>query len=113
MDGGIDNLYLNFNILNNEVFETGCDDKLLEVAERAVVRNKGFAVEGKQPCVGTIWAPDDFWKMEIAERGVYLDGLKRLGVDVLMDESWKAKKKEDGTWDLRSFKIVLGIDMAR
>lgn len=25
--------------------------------------------------------------------------------------SWKAKKKEDGTWDLRSFKIVLGIDM--
>ena len=62
MDGGINNLYLNFNILNNEVFETGCD-------ERAVVRNKGFAVEGKQPCVGTIWAPDDFWKMEIAERG--------------------------------------------
>ena len=77
-------MYLNFNILNNEVFETGCDDKLLEVAERAVV-----------------------------ERGVYLDGLKRLGVDVLMDESWKAKKKENGTWDLRSFKIVLGIDMAR
>lgn len=113
MDGGIDNLYLNFNILNNEVFETGCDDKLLEVAERAVVRNKGFAVEGKQPCVGTIWAPDDFWKMEIAERGAYLDRLKRLGIDVLMDEGWKAKKKEDGTWDLRSFKIVLGIDMAR
>lgn len=53
-------MYLNFNILNNEVFETGCDDKLLEVAERAVVRNKGFAAEGKQPCVGTIWAPDDF-----------------------------------------------------
>lgn len=79
MDGGIDNLYLNFNILNNEVFETGCDDKLLEVAER----------------------------------GAYLDRLKRLGVDVLMDEGWKAKKKEDGTWDLRSFKIVLGIDMAR
>lgn len=75
MDGGIDNLYL----LNNEVFETGCDDKLLEVAER----------------------------------GAYLDGLKRLDVDVLIDESWKAKKKEDGTWDLRSFKIVLGIDMAR
>lgn len=48
-------MYLNFNILNNEVFETGCDDKLLEV-----VRNKGFAVEDKQPCVGTIWAPDDF-----------------------------------------------------
>ena len=42
-----------------------------------------------------------------------MDGLKRLGVDVLMDEGWKAKKKEDGTWDLRSSKIVLGIDMAR
>ena len=113
MDGGINNLYLNFNVLNNEVFEIGNDDKLLEVAERAVVRNKGFAAEGKQPCVGTIWAPDDFWKMEIAERGAYLEWVKRLGVDVLMDESWKAKKKEDGTWGLRSFKIVLGIDMAR
>lgn len=72
-------MYLNFNVLNNEVFETGCDDKLLEVAER----------------------------------GAYLEGLKRLGVDVLMDEGWKAKKKEDGTWGLRSFKVVLGIDMAR
>lgn len=91
----------------------GIDDKLLEVAERAVVRNKGLAAEGEQPCVGTIWAPDDFWKWEIAERGVYLEALKRLGVDVLVDEDWKAKKKKDGTWDLRSYKIVLGIDMAR
>ena len=95
-------MYLNFNVLNNEVFETGRDDKLLEVAERAVVRNKGFAAKDMQPCVGTIWVLDDFWKMEIAERGAYLDGLKRLGVDVLMDEGWKAKKKEDGTWGLRS-----------
>ena len=79
-------MYLNFNVLNNEVFETGCDDKLLEVAERASVRNKGFAAESKQPCVGTIWAPDDFWKMEIAERGAYLEWVKRLGVDILMDE---------------------------
>ena len=52
MDGGINNLYLNFNVLNNEVFEIGNDDKLLEIAERAVVRNKGFVAEGKQPCVG-------------------------------------------------------------
>lgn len=59
--------------------------------------------------MGTIWVPDDFWKMEIAERGAYLDGLKRSGVDILMDK----EKKEDGTWGLRSFKIVLGIDMAR
>ena len=28
MDGGIDDLYLNFNVLNNEVFETGNDDKM-------------------------------------------------------------------------------------
>lgn len=52
--------------------------------------------------MGTIWAPDDFWKWEIAERGAYLEGLKRLGVDVLMsdwgDKGWKAKKKEDGRW---------------
>lgn len=106
-------MYLNFNVLNNEVFETGCDDKMIVVAERAVVRNKEFAAEGKQPCVGTIWAPDDFWKMEIAERGAYLEGLKRLGVDVLMDEGWKAKKKEDGYLGFKKFKIVLGIDMAR
>lgn len=72
-------MYLNFNILNNEVFEMGIDDKLLE----------------------------------IAERGAYLEGLKRSGVDILMDEGWKAKKKEDGTWDLSSYKIVLGIDVAR
>lgn len=100
-------MYLNFNVLNNEVFETGCDDKLLEVAERAVVRNKEFAVEGQQPCVGTIQTPDDFWKMEIVERGTYLEVLKRLGVDVLMndwgDKGWKAKKKEDGTWDFKEF----------
>ena len=73
MDGGIDDLYLNFNVLNNEVFEIGSDDKLLEVAERAVVRNKGFVAEAKQPCMDTIWVPDDFWKMEIAERGAYLE----------------------------------------
>jgi hypothetical protein len=106
-------LYLNFNILNNEVFEMGIDDKLLEIAKRAVVRNKELAAKGEQPCVGTIWAPDDFWKWEIAERGAYLEGLKRSGVDILMDEGWKAKKKEDGTWDLSSYKIVLGIDVAR
>ena len=28
MDGGINNLYLNFNVLNNEVFEARCDDKM-------------------------------------------------------------------------------------
>ena len=99
-------MYLNFNVLNNEVFEIGNDNKLLEVAERAVVRNKEFAAEGKQLCVGTIWAPDDFWKMEMAERGAYLEGLKRLGVDVLMsgwgDKGWKAKKKKMGLGTLRS-----------
>ena len=100
-------MYLNFNVLNNEVFEIGNDDKLLEVAERAVVRNKGFVVEGKQPCMGTIWVPDDFWKMEIAKRGAYLEVLKRLGVDILMsdwgDEGWKARKKNDGTWKFKEF----------
>lgn len=100
-------MYLNFNVLNNEVFETGCDNKLLKIAERAVVRNKGVAAEGEQPYVGTIWAPNDFWEMKIAERGAYLEVLKRLGVDVLMsdwgDEGWKAKKKEDGTWEFKEF----------
>ena len=103
-------MYLNFNVLNNEVFETGCDDKLLEVAERTVVRNKGVAVEGKQPYVGTIWVPDDFWKMEIAERGAYLEVLKRLGIDILIsdwgDEGWKARKKSDGNWEFKEFDIA-------
>ena len=42
MVGGIGDLYLNFN----EVFEMGNDDKLLEVAERVVIRNKGFTGGG-------------------------------------------------------------------
>ena len=85
----------------------GIDDKLLEVAEKAVIRNKGLAAEGEQPCVSTIWAPDDFWKWEIAERGAYLEGLKRLGVDILMndwgDEGRKATKKENGAWEFKEF----------
>lgn len=100
-------MYLNFNVLNNEVFEMGCDDKLLEVAERASVRNKGFAAEGKKPCVGTIWAPEIFWKMSIADRSAFLEWVKEMGVDVLMndwgDKGWKVKKKEDGTWEVREF----------
>ena len=103
MDGDIDDLYLNFNVLNNEVFEIGNDDKMLEITERAVVRNKGFAAEGKQPCFCTIWSADYFWKMEIAERGTYLEVLKRLGSDILMsdwgDERWKVRKKNDGNWE--------------
>ena len=103
MDGGINNLYLNFNILNNEVFEIGRDDKLLEITERAVVRNKGFVAEGKQPCMGTIWVPDDFWKMEIVKREAYLEWEKKLGVGILMsdlgDEGWKVRKKNDGNWE--------------
>ena len=110
MGGGIGDLYLNFNVLNNEVFEMGIDDKLLEIAERAVVRNKGFAAEGKQPCVGTIWVPDTFWKMEMAERGAYLEWEKKLGVGVLMsdwgDKGWKARKKNDGNWEFKEFNPI-------
>lgn len=73
MDGGINN----FNVLNNEVFETGCDDKLLEIAERAIVRNKGFAAEGKQPCVGTIWAPDDMKAGKLGRRMMEIGNLLR------------------------------------
>ena len=85
----------------------GCDDKLLEVAERASVRNKGFLAEGKNPCVGTIWAPEIFEKMEMADRSAFLEWVKEMGVDVLMDDwgdkGWKVKKKEDGTWEVREF----------
>ena len=97
-------MYLNFNVLNNEVFEMGCDDKLLEIEERASVRNKGFAAEGKQPCVGTIWAPEIFWRMSIADRSAFLEWVKEMGVDVLMseDEGWKAKK-ENGRWRFYKF----------
>ena len=67
MVGGIGDLYLNFN----EVFEMGNDDKLLEVAERVVIRNKGFTAEDKQLCVSTIWAPDDG---NCRKRGVFRVG---------------------------------------
>lgn len=88
----------------------GCDDKLLEVAERASVRNKGFAAEGKQPCVGTIWAPEIFWKMEMADRSAFLEWVKEMGVDVLMDdEGWKVKKRKDGMWERREYKIDSSI----
>ena len=57
--------------------------------------------------MSTIWAPDDFWKIEMAKRGAYLEWVKRLGVDILMsdwgDEGWKARKKADGTWKFKEF----------
>lgn len=88
----------------------GCDDKLLEIEERASVRNKGFAAEGKQPCVGTIWAPEIFWRMGIADRSAFLEWVKEMGVDVLMeDEGWKVKKRKDGIWERREYKIDSGI----
>ena len=41
--------------------------------------------------------------MEMAERGAYLEVLKRLGVDILMSdwggEGWKAREKNDGNWE--------------
>ena len=88
----------------------GCDDKLLEIAERASVRNKGFAAEGKQPCVGTIWAPEIFWRMSIADRSAFLEWVKEMGVDVLIDdEGWKAKKEKDGMWEKTEYKIDSSI----
>ena len=101
-------MYLNFNILNNEVFEFAADDALLEVAERASTRNKGFAAEGKKPCVGTIWAPDEFYGWETEKQLKYLEMMKEWkGIDILMndwgDEGWKARKKSDGTWEVREF----------
>ena len=43
MVGGISDLYLNFNVLNNEVFETGRDDKMIAVLQRCIVRNENLA----------------------------------------------------------------------
>ena len=88
----------------------GCDDKLLEIEERASVRNKGFATEGKQPCVGTIWAPEIFWRMSIADRSAFLGWVKEMGVDVLMgDKGWKVKKRKDGMWERREYEIDSSI----
>ena len=48
----------------------------------------------------------------IKEKGslVYLEWIKRLGVDILMsdwgDEGWKARKKNDGNWEFREFDIA-------
>ncbi len=88
----------------------GCDDGLLEIAERASVRNKGIAAEGKKPCVGTIWAPEIFWRMSIADRSAFLEWVKEMGVDVLMgNESWKVKKRKDGIWERRKYEIDSSI----
>ena len=38
-------MYLNFNVLNNEVFETGRDDKMIAVLQRCIVRNENLADE--------------------------------------------------------------------
>ncbi len=86
----------------------GCDDELLEIAERASVRNKGIAAEGKKPCVGTIWASDDFSWWETEKRLEYLEIMKEWkGIDILMsdwgDEGWKVRKKSDGTWEVREY----------
>ena len=47
MDGDIDDLYLNFNVLNNEVFEIGNDDKMIAVLQRCIVRNENLANENR------------------------------------------------------------------
>ena len=103
-------MYLNFNVLNNEVFEFAADDALLEMAKRASTRNKGFAAEGKKPCVGTIWAPENFGRMGVADRSAFLEWVKERGIDVLMgDKGWKVKKRKDGMWERREYKIDSSI----
>ena len=52
-------MYLNFNVLNNEVFETGCDDKMIAVLQRCILRNENLADENKQP-----WKGDNGWEFK-------------------------------------------------
>ena len=97
-------MYLNFNVLNNEVFEFAADDTLLEIVARANVRNKEIAAEGRQPYVGTAWVPEEFYRWETEKQLKYLEMMKEWkGIDILMndwgDEGWKAWKKSDGTWE--------------
>lgn len=61
--------------------------------------------------MGTIWAPEIFWRMGIADRSAFLEWVKEMGVDVLMseDEGWKVKKRKDGMWERRKYEIDSGI----
>lgn len=103
-------MYLNFNVLNNEVFESAADDMLLETAERASVRNKEIAAEGRRPYVGTAWVPDIFERMGMADRSAFLEWVKEMGIDILMsDKGWKVKKRKDGTWERREYEIDSSI----
>ena len=103
-------MYLNFNVLNNEVFECAADDTLLEIVARANVRNKDIAAEGRQPYVGTAWVPDIFERMGMADRSAFLEWVKEMGIDILMsDKGWKVKKRKDGTWERREYEIDSSI----
>lgn len=69
-------MYLNFNVLNNEVFEWGSDSKMVAVLERCIERNKELADTGKQPYVGFHYVPDNWWS--------WSDGAMEQGLDILI-----------------------------
>ena len=104
MDGGINNLYLNFNVLNNEVFETGNDDKMIEILQRCIVRNENLADENKQPCIGFHWVPDN---CDMA-RFDYVDMEGRLkGIVIPMSgDTWIEAWKGDNGWEFKDSDVT-------
>ena len=97
-------MYLNFNVLNNEVFETGNDDKMIEILQRCIVRNENLADENKQPCIGFHWVPDncdmarfDYVDMEGRLKGIVIP----MGGDTWI-EAWKG----DNGWEFKDSDVT-------
>ena len=102
-------MYLNFNVLNNEVFEVAADDKMIAVLERNIVRNEGLAAEGKQPCIGFHYIPDNWWQWSDRARFGYVDIEARLsGIVVPMSgDTWIEAWKTDSGWEFKDSDMVI------
>ena len=101
-------MYLNFNVLNNEVFETGRDDKIIAILQRCIVRNENLADENKQPCIGFHWVPDKWWSWSDMARFGYVDMEGRLkGIVIPMSgDTWIEAWKGDNGWEFKDSDVT-------
>ena len=101
-------MYLNFNVLNNEVFETGYDDKMIAILQRCIVRNENLADENKQPCIGFHWVPDNWWSWSDMARFGYVDMEGRLkGIVIPMSgDTWIEAWKGGNGWEFKDSDVT-------
>ena len=101
-------MYLNFNVLNNEVFETGRDDKIIAILQRCIVRNENLVDENKQPCIGFHWVPDNWWSWSDMARFGYVDMEGRLkGIVIPMSgDTWIEAWKGGNGWEFKDSDVT-------